>query len=410
MIGQFVVVEGPDKGKSYPVEAGKAILIGRGQNSDTKLTDPSVSRVHCQAEVVGDQLVLSDNGSVSGTIVNGKKVDQHPLRNRDTIQVGSTILRFEVKGVHEQSTLVGGGPTPKMAPETADELAGLVGQTLSHYEIGPIIARGQTGVVFKGKDTRDGKAVAVKVLGKEYARIDDEVQRFIRAIKTMVGLHHPNLVELYGAGKMGDVMWISMEYVEGESLVKVIERIGTVGMLDWRYAFQVGTQIARALEAAAEKQIIHRNIKPANILIRKADNVAKLGDLMLAKGLSELSVQQITKPGQMVGDLAYMSPERTGSDPNAVDTRSDIYSLGATLYELLTGHPPFQGSMVELVSKIRNELPAKPKKFQLSIPDLFEGSIMRMLAKAPADRFQTPTELLRDFERVAKFSGVTLNA
>ena len=178
MVGQFLVVEGPDKGKSYPVEAGKAMLIGRGQNSDTKLTDPSVSRVHCQAEVIGDQLVLSDNGSVSGTIVNGKKVDQHPLRNRDTIQVGSTILRFEVNGVHEQSTLVGGGPTPKMAPETADELAGLVGQTLSHYEIGPIIARGQTGVVFKGKDTRDGKAVAVKVLGKEYARIDDEVQRF----------------------------------------------------------------------------------------------------------------------------------------------------------------------------------------------------------------------------------------
>jgi len=248
-------------------------------NPHDELTDPSVSRVHCQAEVVADQLVLSDNGSVSGTIVNGKKVDQQPLRSHDTIQIGGTILWFEVKGVHEQSTLGGGGPTPKMAPETADELAGLVGQTLSLYEIGPIIARGQTGVVFKGKDTHDGKAVAVKLLGKEYARIDDEVQRFIRAIKTMVGLHHPQPVELYGAGKMGDVMWIAMEYVEGQSLVKVIERIGTVGMLDWRCAFQVGTQIARALEAAFEKQIIHRNIKPANILIRKADNVAKLGDL-----------------------------------------------------------------------------------------------------------------------------------
>jgi serine/threonine protein kinase len=409
MIGQFVVVEGPDKGKSYPLEPGKAFLIGRGQNSDTKLTDPSVSRVHCQAEIVGDQLVLSDNSTVSGTIVNGKKIDQHALRHRDTIQIGSTILRFEVKGVHEQSTVVGaGGMAPKMASETADELTALIGNALSHYEIGPVIARGQTGVVFHGKDNRDGKAVAVKVLGKEYTRIDDEVQRFIRAIKTMVGLRHPHLVELYGAGKMGDVMWIAMEYVEGESLVKVIERIGTVGMLDWRYALQVGAQIASALEAASEKQIIHRNIKPANILIRKADNAAKLGDLMLAKGLSELSAQQITKPGQMVGDLTYMSPERTGADPNAVDTRSDIYSLGATLYELLTGRPPFQGSMVELVGKIRNELPASPKKFQLSIPDVFEGAIMRMLAKAPEDRFQTPAELLRDFERVAKYNGVTL--
>ncbi len=409
MIGQFLVVEGPDKGKSYPVESGKPILIGRGQNSDTKLTDPSVSRVHCQAEVVGERLTLSDNGSASGTIVNGKRIDQHPLRNRDTIQIGGTILRFEVGGVHEQSTVIGSGtPTPKMAPQTADELAGLVGQTLSHYEIGPIVARGQTGVVFHGKDTRDGKVVAVKVLGREYAQNDDEVQRFVRAIKTMVGVHHPNLVDLYGAGKVGDVMWIAMEYVEGESLVKVIERIGTIGMLDWRYALKAGAEIAHGLEVAYEKQIIHRNIKPANILIRKADNVAKLGDLMLAKGLSELSVQQITKPGQMVGDLAYMSPERTGSDPSAVDTRSDIYSLGATLYELLTGRPPFQGTMVEVVAKIRNEVPAKPKKFQLSIPDMFEGSIMRMLAKAPKDRFQTPTELLRDLERVAKFNGVTL--
>jgi serine/threonine-protein kinase len=136
--------------------------------------------------------------------------------------------------------------------------------------------------------------------------------------------------------------------------------------------------------------------------------VAKLGDLILAKGLDEITAQQITRPGQIVGDLTYMSPERTSGDPAAVDIRSDIYSLGATLYELLTGRPPFQGTMVELVSKIRNEPPVRPKKYQMAIPDLLEGTILRMLAKSPEERFETPRDLLKDFERVAKYNGITI--
>jgi serine/threonine protein kinase len=350
-----------------------------------------------------------DNGSAAGTLVDGQRVDRQVLRDGQSIRIGTTTLQFHRADIHERGTVGGGGaPTPKMTPETASELADLTGRHFTHYEVGPLLAQGQTGVIFKGVDTRNGKAVALKVLGKEYSRNDEEVQRFIRAMKTTIDLNHPHIVDVFAAGRAGDLLWIAMEYVDGESLAKVIDRIGTLGMVDWMYALKVAVHVARGLEAAHAKQIIHRNVKPANILVRKADGVAKLGDLMLAKGLQEISAQQITKPGQLVGDLIYMSPERTGSDAT-VDTRSDIYSLGATLYQLATGRPPFVGdSMVELVGKIRKEVPTSPKKYQLAIPDLLEGTIMRMLAKRPEDRPRTPTDLLKDLDRVAKYNNVTL--
>jgi len=199
-----------------------------------------------------------------------------------------------------------------------------------------------------------------------------------------------------------------MEYVDGDPLTKLIEKFGTLKMLDWRFALTVGVHIAQALEAAHEKHIIHRNISPENILIRKKDNVAKLGDMMLAKALEGIKAKQITKPGELVGNLAYMAPERTRSDAE-VDTRADIYSLGATLYALLTGKPPFEGkSLVETIAQIRQADPVPPKKSQLSIPDKFQDVVMLMLSKRPEMRYQTPAQAARALEQVAKFQGMSV--
>src|SRR5262249_49503066 len=141
--------------------------------------------------------------------------------------------------------------------------------------------------------------------------------------------------------------------------------------------------IARALEAAHEKSIIHRNVTPTNILLRIADKNAMLGDLMLAKALEGSLAQQVTRPGEIVGDIAYMSPERTRGTAD-VDGRSDIYGLGATIYALIAGRPPFTGgALPELIVKIRNNEPEKPKKYCMSIPDLFQGTVMKMIAKRP---------------------------
>ena len=238
--------------------------------------------------------------------------------------------------------------------------------------------------------------MALKILWPEIAGNDENVQRFVRAMKTMMPIRHPNIVRIYSAGKTGGHCWLAMEYVKGENLSQVIRRIGTAGMLDWQYAFRVAVHIGRALEEAAKHGIVHRKITPTNILMRSRDQRIKLGDLMLAKALAGAEVRPITRPGEIIGEATCLSPEQTRSDA-VVDCRSDIFSLGTTTYALLTGRPPFEGeSLPEIVTQIRQVEPVRSQKYHLSIPDLFEGVVLRMLAKRPEERYQSATELLVD--------------
>jgi hypothetical protein len=414
---RLVVIAGPDKGKAWVLPAGETVLIGRSKATETRLSDPHVSRVHCQIQVEDDKILLSDFESAGGTFVNNRKIHQQEITPGDTIRIGETQLRYQDDDVAEASTMAPPvHPTPRPSSKSpgapssgGDKLADLSGKILSHFEVGPVLAKGHTGVVFKARDTKENKEVALKVLWPEISQVDDEMQRFVRAMKTMLPLRHPNLIAVYGAGKTGSYCWMAMEYVEGESLTQVIGRIGVAGLLDWRNAVRVAIHLARALEYAQEQQIIHRNITPNNIMVRASDKLTKLGDLMLAKALEGTLAETITRPGEIVGDVSYMSPERTKGSAAEVDGRSDIYSLGATVYALLTGRPPFIGdSLTDTVRKIRQAEPEKPKKYQLSIPDQFEGVVLKMLAKRPEDRYQTASELLKELERVAKFQGVTV--
>jgi serine/threonine protein kinase len=400
------VTTGPDKGRKFPLSPGETLQVGRSQTTPTRLTDPSVSKIHFQLEVGEDQAMLQAI-SKHGTYVNGQNVTQHAVKHGDIIRIGSTELQYV--GDSEASTME---PTPaqKLAPAAAaaKPLPALVGQTLGHFAIDALIAKGASGAVFRVRDTKDGQVLALKVLHPEFSTNDDEMKRFIRAMKTVLPLRHPNLVALYGAGRAGPYCWIAMEYVDGESMTQVIRRIGVAGMLDWRIAYGVAVHIGRALEYAHENSIIHRNVMPANILLRNGDKVAKLGDLMLAKALEGTLAQQITKPGELVGDIAYMAPERTRGTAD-VDGRADLYGLGATLYALLTGRPPFTAdAMPDLIAKIRTTEPEKPKKYQLSIPDMLQGTVLRLLAKRPEERYQTAQELLTDLERTGKFTGVNV--
>ena len=397
---QLVVTQGPDTGRTFSLEDGTALLVGRGQDATAQLTDPHCSRSHFQLQVQDDQILLKDLGSRSGTIVNSTAVDEKRLGPGDVIQIGQTQLRVEGPGMADQTVAISDTDI------VSGSLDSMVGQKIHHYEIESVISRGATSIVFRARDTEKDRVVALKVLLPEISTDEEEMQRFIRAMKTMHPIKHTNIIRILNAGKTGNHVWVALEYVDGESVAAMIQRIGSVGMLDWRHAFRVCLHIARALEEAAEHQIVHRNITPENILVTKEGGVAKLGDMMLAKALEGTKAEQITRPGQLVGPIPFMPPERT-TGANEADCRSDIYSLGATVYALLTGRPPVEGSSLpDLIMKIRDEEPVKPKEFQLAIDDMFEGIVMRMLAKRPDERFQHPSNLVKELERIAKFQNL----
>ncbi|HCK53896.1 MAG TPA: hypothetical protein DIC23_11825 [Planctomycetaceae bacterium] len=399
---QLVVVSGPDAGRSFALEDNTALLVGRGQDANAQLTDPHCSRKHFQLQVAEGKVLLKDLNSSSGTHVNGTPASDTRVGPGDTIQIGQTQMRVEGPGMSDVTVAAEANPE---AAGAAGATA-LVGQKIHNYEITKVLSQGSTSVVLQGRDTEQNRDVAVKVLLPELATDEEEMQRFIRAMKTMHPIRHPNIIRIYNAGKTNEHVWVAMEYVDGESVAEMIERIGTVGMLDWRDAFRVCIHIARALNEAFEHKIIHRNITPENILVRAEDKVAKLGDMMLAKALEGTKVEQITQPGQLIGPIPFMPPERTLGSSD-VDCRADIYSLGATVYALLTGRPPVEGgNLPELVMKIRDEEPQRPKDFQLSIDDMFEGVVLRMLAKRPEDRYQAPSDLVTELERIAKFQNL----
>jgi serine/threonine protein kinase len=398
------VIAGPDKGQRYQVSDAFTTLLGRSRHANTQLTDTSVSRVHCEIEIRNKRILLTDLDS-NGTFVNNERVSECELKDGDLLRIGNTQMRVD-KPAGATDTAITIPPRPVLP--TSDRLKELTGNKLSHFEVGPVLAKGQSGLVFKATDFKNEREVAFKVLWPEFTQNEEDMQRFIRAMKTMMPLRHPNLVALYGAGKTGLYCWIAMELVEGESLTQVIARIGTANMLDWKRVLRITYYLAKALDFAHGHSIIHRNITPQNVLIGKAPDQVKLGDLMLAKAQEGSLAQQITKPGEIVGDLRYMSPERTG-DSRHVDARSDLYSLGALMYAMLTGRPPCEGnSLVETVTKIRQTPPVPPKKFQLAIPDTVEGVTLKLLAKRPEDRYPSSSALLTDLERIASFSKVDL--
>jgi serine/threonine protein kinase len=405
---QLVLIAGPETGRVFSLDDGQTIVIGRGQASDTQINDPRMSRVHCQVQVDGGKTLLMDNGSSSGTLVAGEKVTRYELQPGDVFAVGDTQLRYQLDTHQESNTVVGdqafGRPQPAVVP-----LQQLVGKSLSHFRLDAIIAAGETGMIFKAHDTEHDRVAAVKVLTPDSSHQEEQKDRFVRAMNTMIGVRNPHIIQLYGAGKNGPYCWAAMEFVDGEDLTKVIQRIGIEGMLDWREVFRVAVHIGRALLEAHQRKIIHRNVTPANILRRHRDKACLLGDLMLAKAMEGTLSRQVTQPGQIIGDVPYMSPERTRG-LEGVDHRSDIYGLGATLYALLTGQAPFEStSLPDLIRMVRQDEPPKPKEYQLSINERFQDVVMQMLAKRPEDRFETPADLLSELDRIGTFDNLDVN-
>jgi len=270
----------------------------------------------------------------------------------------------------------------------------LVGETMGHFKLDRIAHLGRASGLFLGQDQKHARPVMIKVMYPSITSDDAHRNRFVRAVHSMMNVRHPNLVEVYGAGKQGPYCWCAMELVEGRNLQDIVMAIGTDRRMDWRAVYRVAIQVARALECAHKHKVIHRNITPNNLIQRTEDGVVKLCDLMFAKALEGTNAEQITDAGELIGEVAYMSPEQM-MNPSSVDWRSDQYGLSATLFALLTGHAPFQGSSLgELVPAIQSEAARFPSDVSRESNEEFLAILQKMLAKSPAERFTLPNQLL----------------
>ncbi|GMV82678.1 MAG: hypothetical protein AMXMBFR7_38620 [Planctomycetota bacterium] len=264
------------------------------------------------------------------------------------------------------------------------------------YRLLERLGRGRMGDVYKAKHVLAERVVALKVLGRNKNLERENLERFQRELRLAGQLEHPNLVKTYDAGVLNGVQFLEMEYVEGESLDV---RIARLGKLDEAEALQVAIGLTRALEHAHAQGLVHRDVKPDNVLLAE-NNLAKLCDLGLAKSLEDSS--ELTLTGQVVGTPHYLSPEQAlGQKP--IDHRADLYSLGATLYHTLTGRTPFEahsaGQLME--AHVRGKL-TNPKDANPSLSGGIVAVVTKLMAKNAADRYASATELLADLERLQR--------
>lgn len=264
----------------------------------------------------------------------------------------------------------------------------MIGRTVSHYKILQHLGGGGMGVVYKAQDLKLDRPVALKFLPPDLTRDPEAKQRFVHEAKAASALDHPNICNVHDIGETDDgQIFIVMAYYEGETLKKKIER----GALRIDEAVGIAMQIAQGLSKAHEHDIIHRDIKPANVMVT-SDGVAKIVDFGLAK-LTGRTL--LTKAGSTVGTAAYMSPEQARGE--SLDHRTDIWSLGVTFYEMLTGKRPFESDYEQaLVYSILNEDPRPMRELRCEVPEALEKICRRGMAKEPSDRYQSAAELIAD--------------
>ncbi len=332
-----------------------------------------------------------------------KALDQPPERRADFLKqssAGDPELRHQVERLldsGELDPLFEEGVMPQLLEATS-----LVGTVLGHYRIDGVLGRGGMGQVFRAHDPRLNRDVALKVVSEaEYGA--SHLDRLEREARNTSALNHPNIVTVYDIGREEGLAYIAMELVDGESLAERLER----GRLKLQEALEIATQVAGGMAAAHSKGILHRDLKPGNIMVNR-EGTAKIVDFGLAKSSPLFDEDDETRPiepdsitahGAIVGTVAYMSPEQASG--KRVDVRSDQFSFGTVLYELVTGDRPFSAdSAVETLAAIISHPPVPPDERDSSIPATVVHVLERCLAKSPDERYQSSTDLALDLAAV----------
>ena len=254
------------------------------------------------------------------------------------------------------------------------------------YELTAKVARGGMADVYRAHDQFLGRTVALKMLFPELATDQSFVERFRREAQAAANLSHPNIVPVFDWGEDGGSYYIVMEFVEGHTLSEILR---SEGPLPPQRAAVIGSEVAAALSYAHRHGVVHRDIKPGNVLITEEGEV-KVTDFGIARAIN--TEESLTQTGAVMGTATYFSPEQ--AEGIGVDSRSDIYSLGVVLYEMVVGRPPFLGDTpVAVASKHVREVPPPPRSINPAVPPAMEAIIMRAMAKSPQDRYQSANDL-----------------
>ena len=272
------------------------------------------------------------------------------------------------------------------------------------YRVVERLGRGGMGAVYLAEDSQLERQVALKFLAPELARNEEQRRRFLKEARSASALNHPNVCVVYEVGEVDDRPFIAMEFIEGDDLSKRIRR-GSLGVDE---ILDIAMQIADALDAAHSKGIVHRDIKPANISVDDRGRV-KVLDFGLAKRVDGSLDVDGTRPGTILGTLAYMSPEQALGQ--TVDPRSDIFSTGTVLYEMVTERLPFRGdTFAEVVDNIVHAQPEAMARFNYDVPPELERIARKCLEKNPEERYQTARDLLVDLKSLRREVDVDSSA
>ncbi len=270
------------------------------------------------------------------------------------------------------------------------------GQRIGGYEIMGKLGEGGLGVVYKARQLSMGRIVALKVLHERWVTDDEFRKRFLVEARLVGRLSHPNLIQVIDVGRYKSTLYFSMEFVDGEPVDATLDR---EGRMDLQSTVSIAIQVASALEYLHQRRIVHRDVKPGNIMVTKG-GIAKLGDFGFVKSSLE---SVLSTEGEVLGTPDYISPEAAKGEKN-LDFRSDLYSLGTTIYHMLSGSPPFGGSVSDVMDQHIKTEPKPISALVKDLPDKMVEVVERLMRKKPGDRYQNFSELLNDLDEVRRLA------
>jgi eukaryotic-like serine/threonine-protein kinase len=369
----LIIEKGPERGRSLELPKGGQLVFGRDQACDIVTADPACSRRHFSVTDEGGTCILRDAGSTHGTYINGWRVHESKLEDGDNISAGESVMSFATEGSGR----------------------GLVGKVVAGYQVMDRVGRGGMGTVYKAKQIALDRIVALKVLSGKYSNNKTFINRFFKEAQAAARLNHPNIVQVYDVREEQGLYLLSIEMMDRGT---VQDLANEQGQLPIARVLDIARDAAQGLVYAEKKGIVHGDIKPDNLMIN-SDGHIKISDLGLARHVDDAHDRE--RDGGIFGTPHFVSPEQAQGKPT--DTRSDIYSLGATLYRLIAGRTPHTGETVgEIIRKQIQVEPEPLRTLRSDCPQDLADLVAVMMDKDPAERFENAPQLLEALHALGK--------